>query len=99
MKIKSPEWIAFKAKFFSMLEVLESESEKFDLPQEADNFEIFVNDCKVHPTFIKKPEELKVQYDFTLCDTQIRTLTFSIYKDASRIEMTLKNQKQIKGEV
>lgn len=82
-----------------MLEVLELESAKFDLPQEADNFEIYVNDCMVHPTFIKKPEELKVQYDFTLCDTQIRTLTFSIYKDASRIEMTLKNQKQIKGEV
>lgn len=96
MKIKNPEWIAFKTKFFSMLQVLESESSKFDLPDEPENFDISVNDCVVHPVFSKKPDEFKVQYDFTLCDTKIRTLSFSIFKDAGRIEMTLKNQQQIK---
>jgi hypothetical protein len=31
-----------------------------------------------------------VEYDFTLCDTKIRTLSFSIFRDSARIEMTLK---------
>ena len=99
MKIKNPEWLAFKEKFIAMLQVLETESHKFDLPQDPENFEIFVNDCVVHPTFVKKPEELKVQYDFTLCDTLVRTLSFSIYIDAGRIEITLKNDSKIKDKI
>lgn len=79
-----------------MLQVLETESTHFDLPDEPENFEISVNGCVVHPVFSKKTEEFKVQYDFTLCDTKIRTLSFSIFKDAGRIEMTLKNDKLIK---
>jgi len=96
MKIKNPEWLSFKERFISMLEVLEKESQKFDIPHETENFEIYVNECVVHPIFVKKPEELKVQYDFTLCDTQIRILSFSIYKDSGRIEITLKNEQKIK---
>jgi|694.fasta_scaffold01175_51 hypothetical protein len=99
MKIKNPEWLTFKDKFIKMLKVLEKESGKFDLPHDAENFEIYVNECVVHPIFVKKAEELKVQYDFTLCDTEIRTLSFSIYKDAGRIEITLKNNYIIKDTI
>jgi hypothetical protein len=90
MRIKNPEWLRFKLQFLEILEVLSGESEKFDLPEEADNFELFVNDCEVHPVFTRKDEFLKVEYDFTLCETKLRTLSCSMYRDAARIEVTLK---------
>lgn len=90
VKIKNTEWNNFKKKFLEMLEILGDETDKYDFPLDPENFEIFVDKCEVHPSFTKKPEYLKVEYDFTLCNTKIRTLSFSIYKDAARIEMTLK---------
>lgn len=95
MKVKNAEWVEFKSKFLSMLEVLSGEFDKFLIPEDADDFQLYVDDCLVHPVFIKKTEELKVQYDFTLCNTRIRLLTLSIYKDAGRIEMSLKNEENI----
>lgn len=92
MRIKNPEWLRFKTQFLDILEVLSCESEKFDLPEDADNFELFVNECEVHPVFTRKEDFLKVEYDFTLCDTKIRTLSCSMYKNAARIEVTLKDQ-------
>jgi len=92
MKIKSKEWIEFKTKLIAMLEVLGEESDKFDIPEEVENFEIYVDDCEVHPVFIKKDEFLKVKYDLTLCNTKIRTLSFSMYRDAARVEMTMKEK-------
>lgn len=91
MRIKNKEWISFKEKFLSILEVLSGEAEKFDLPEDPDNFELFVENCEVLPAFTKKNDYLKVEYDFTLCETKLRTLSFSIYKGAARIEMTLKD--------
>jgi len=91
MRIKSKEWIAFKEQFLAMLSVLGDETENFDFPEESENFEIFVRKCEVHPTFMKKHDSFKVEYDFTLCETKIRTLSFSIYRDSARIEMTLKS--------
>lgn len=99
MRIKSEEWLNFKSKFMSMAEVLEHESQRFDLPDETENFEISVDGCVVHPVFIKKPEEFRVNYDFTLCNTKIRTLSLSLYKGTARIEMTLKNETQIQETV
>ena len=95
MKIKIAEWISFKSQFIEMVEVLIGESDKFDFPLEGDNFEVIVDGCEVHPVFTKKPDFLKVEYDFSLCNTQIRTLSCSIYKDAGRIELTLKNEEQV----
>jgi hypothetical protein len=95
MKIKNTEWINFKSQFIEMVEVLIGESDKFDFPIEGDNFEVIVDGCEVHPVFTKKPDFLKVEYDFSLCNTQIRTLSCSIYKDAGRIEVTLKNEEQV----
>jgi hypothetical protein len=91
MRIKSKEWICFKEKFISIISVLGDEHDIFDFPEDPENFEIFVRDCEVHPTFLKKNDSFKVEYDFTLCDTKIRTMAFSMYKDTARIEMTLKN--------
>lgn len=91
MRVKSKEWICFKEKFLSILSVLADEDDNFQFPDEPENFEIFVRDCEVHPTFLKKNESFKVEYDFTLCDTKIRTLAFSMYKESARIEMTLKS--------
>ena len=90
MKIKNKEWVDFKERFITLLELLGDETEKFELPEETENFEIYVRECEVIPAFTKKPDYLKVEYDFTLCDTKLRTLSFSIYKGAARIEMTLK---------
>tara|TARA_R110000868_G_scaffold230337_2_gene483515 strand:+ start:19 stop:351 length:333 start_codon:yes stop_codon:yes gene_type:complete len=91
MRIKNKEWLAFKEQFLSMLSVLGDETENFDFPEDPENFEIFVRDCEVHPTFMKKQDTFKVDYDFTLCETKIRTLSFSIFRDSARIEMTLKS--------
>jgi hypothetical protein len=95
MRIKNTEWINFKSQFIEMVEVLIGESDKFNFPIEDDNFEVIVDGCEVHPVFTKKPDFLKVEYDFSLCNTQIRTLSCSIYKDAGRIEVTLKNEEQV----
>lgn len=95
MKIKNTEWINFKNQFIEMVEVLVGEYDNFNFPIEGDNFEVVVDGCEVHPVFTKKPEFLKVEYDFSLCNTQIRTLSCSIYKDAGRIELTLKNEKHL----
>jgi hypothetical protein len=82
----------------SLLELLGNETDKFELPEETENFEIYVDECEVMPIFSKKQDYLKIEYDFTLCETKLRTLSFSMYKGAARIEMTLKddtNQKDI----
>lgn len=91
MRIKNREWISFKEQFLAMLTVLGDETENFDFPEDPDHFEIFVRDCEVHPSFYKKNDSFKVEYDFTLCDTKIRTLAFSTFKDSARIEMTIKS--------
>ena len=46
MKIKNKEWIDFKAKFLDMLEVLGEETEKFDIPEEMDNFKFMLMNVK-----------------------------------------------------
>lgn len=79
----------------NMLSILEEESERFEIPEQSDDFTIIVDGCQVNPIFQKKADFLKVEYDMTLCNTQIRVLSFSIYKDAGRIEMTLKNDETI----
>lgn len=82
-----------------MLEILDEQMENFDIPEEPENFEIYVDNCVVHPVFSKKSDELRVHYDFSLCNTKIRTLALSMYYDASRIEITLKNEIEIKENI
>jgi len=98
MKVKNEEWLSFKARFMSMLEILGDESNRFDIPEETDDFELFVNDCEVFPVFVKKGDILRVEYDFTLCDTKIRQLSLSLYNESMRLEMTLKNEKKLDDE-
>lgn len=93
MKIENKEWLDFKAKVVSVLTTLESESEKICLPigeLDEDNFTIRVDDCDVYPTFIKKQAVMKVEYDFSLCKTNIRLLILSMLGDSLRIEVRLK---------
>jgi hypothetical protein len=92
MRIKNVEWINFKTQITNMLTILDEESDRFEFPEESDNFIIFVDGCEVNPVFQKKTDLLKVEYDMSLCNTAIRTISFSIFKDAGRIEMTLKNE-------
>lgn len=93
-KVKNQEWITFKKNFVSMWETLHNEYEGFDVPlHEDENFDIIVDGETVHPVFVKNHNELKVQYDLTLCNTKLRLLTFSIYKDACRLEFMLKADK------
>lgn len=96
MKIKNAEWISFKKYVLETISILEEESDRFDIPEETEDFRISIDGCIVNPIFQKKPEMLKIEYDCTLCNTQIRTLSISTYKDAARIEVTLKNEQHIK---
>lgn len=95
MVIKSDEWAQFKKAIFDFMNVFEGEANKliFD-PENNYDFSLWVDNCKVFPVFTKKPELLKVEYDFTNCEIEIRTLAFSRYKDAARVEMTLKKKKE-----
>lgn len=95
MRVKNPEWIKFKENFLVLINILGKEVEYFDIPEEHENFELCIDGCVVHPTFIKNNLEFKVQYDFTLCHTKIRLLTLSMLNDSGRIEVTLKNEEQI----
>jgi len=91
MKIKSQEWLEFKNKVIRELSVVEAEIERFDFPfTEEGDFVITVDDCNVHPVFVNKGGVMKVEYDFSLCNTKIRFLSFSTHFDATRIEVTLK---------
>ena len=92
MKVKSPQWIEFKRELIEILATAEGESGKFDFPLEDEqDFSIDVNGCVVLPIFNKKYEMQKIEYDFSLCETKIRTLSFSICLGALRVELTLKN--------
>ncbi len=94
MLVKSDDWAKFKQSIIQFATVFESEAE--NLFFEVDNhydFSMWVKDCRVHPVFTKKPEFQKVEYDFTNCETEIRTLSFSRYKDMARMEITLKKKK------
>lgn len=94
MKVKNEEWIRFKKAIIDYISVFEGESQKFQYPFEEDeDFTMLVEDCEVHPVFTKKEGFLKVEYDFTFCDTLIRTLSFSKYLDSARVEITLKEKR------
>lgn len=95
MIIKSEEWSQFKRAMFDFMKVFDEESNKLIFSDENDSdFGLWVDDCKVFPVFSKKPEYQKVEYDFTNCEIEIRTLAFSRFKDAARVEMTLKKKKK-----
>jgi hypothetical protein len=94
MIVKSEEWAYFKKAIFYFMEVFENESKKLHFTPENDyDFTLFVDECRVYPVFTKKTDFQKVEYDFTNCEIEIRTLSFSRYKDAARVEMTLKKKK------
>jgi len=93
MKIESTEWLDFKNKVVTILNNFESECEKITFPigeLDVNNFSIKVNDCEVFPSFIKKQAVMKVEYDFSLCNTNIRLLVLSMLGDSLRIEIRLK---------
>lgn len=93
MIIKSEEWANFKKEIFDFMEKFNVEAERLTFSHDNDNdFSLFVDECRVYPVFTKKPEYLRVEYDFTNCEIEIRTLSFSRYKDAARVEMTLKKK-------
>ena len=93
MKVKNQDWIEFKKTIIAFIKVFEKETTKFEYPiYEDEDFTILVEECEVFPVFTKKEDFLKIEYDFTLCQTIIRTLSFSKYKDAARIEITLKDK-------
>jgi hypothetical protein len=99
MKIKNKEWVEFKKKILDTLESFSQESDKFYIPDEPENFELYFDECQVIPIFIKKPDSLRVEYDFTLCETKIRTLALSIYRETARFEITLKDNLEGKDSI
>jgi hypothetical protein len=93
MKVKNQDWIEFKKTIISFIKIFEKDSTKFEYPiYEDEDFTMLVEECEVFPVFTKKEDFLKVEYDFSFCDTVIRTLSFSKYLDAVRIEITLKEK-------
>lgn len=95
MIVKSSDWANFKSTMLHFASVFEIECAKlmFDSDNPYD-FGLWVNECRVNPVFTKKADFHKVEYDFTNCDTELRTLSFSRYKDAARMEITLKKKKE-----
>jgi hypothetical protein len=92
MKVKSKEWLDFKKRLINIMSVVEREGGKFIFPlDDEQEFSITIDDCNVLPVFVKKNDLQRIEYDFSLCNTKIRTLAFSKYMDATRIEITLKN--------
>jgi hypothetical protein len=92
MRIKNEDWKNLKKDLINVLTIADQESTSFDFPiSDEEDFSIFVNGQNVSPIFVKKNDLYRVEYDFTLCDTKIRTLSFSKYLDAIRIELTIKN--------
>lgn len=97
MIIKSEEWAQFKKAILQFAQVFEEESNKIDFSIENDyDFVIYVKEVKVYPVFTKKENYKKVEYDFSNCEIDIRTLAFSIFMDAGRIEITLKKKNELK---
>lgn len=91
MKVKNKDWIDFKRRLINIMSVVEREGSKFILPiEDEEEFSITIDGCNVLPVFVKKNDLHRVEYDFSLCNTKIRTLSFSTYLDATRIEITLK---------
>jgi len=95
IKIKNEQWIQFKSIVLKMLNELSNEHDKIEIPPNPDNFELYVNECEISPVFVKKSEYLKLEYDFSLCDTQIRLLSLYLYTNVLRIEFSLKDGTQI----
>jgi hypothetical protein len=50
----------------------------------------------VFPIFTNKDDLLKVEYDLSLCDTKLRTISVSTYKGETRVGITLKPPFKIK---
>ena len=91
MKVKSQEWIQFKKNIIEYIKIFEGESGNFEFPiDDEEDFALLIEDCEVHPIFTKKEDFLKIEYDLTFCNTRIRLLSCSKFKESVRIEMSLK---------
>jgi hypothetical protein len=90
MRVKSEIWQLFKSELLTLAEVLDDEWNAFEIPIENDNFKIKVGDCEVFPVFTNRDGLMKVDYDLSLCETRLRTLSISTYKDETRMGITLK---------
>jgi hypothetical protein len=92
IKIKNREWIEFKETILRMLHEISQEQDKIEIPDSEENFSLLVNDCEVHPVFLKRQEFLKLEYDFSLCSTKIRLLSIYLYNKVLRIDFSLKEE-------
>lgn len=90
MKIKNKIWQDFKSEIINLADFIGDEWDSFDIPLENDNFKIFIGSCEVFPIFTNKDDLLKVEYDLSLCDTKLRTISISTYKGETRVGVTLK---------
>ena len=100
MNIENKEWLDFKSKVMDIMTTVEKESEKFIFPigeLDAENFSIRVGETEVFPSFIKKQAVMKVEYDFTLCKTDLRLLVISMLGNSLRIEIRLKENSVYKN--
>jgi hypothetical protein len=94
IKIKNREWVDFKGVVLKMLHALSEEYEKIFFPESHENFELYVNGCEIQPVFTKKPEYLKIEYDFSLCEIELRLLSIYLYANVLRIDFSLKNKNE-----
>lgn len=85
------EWTSFKVKMLAVLKTIETEAESFEFSEEPNRFDLHVNGCLVHPVFVKKDTHIKVEYDFSLCETSVRILSFYQYTEKNyRIDISMK---------
>ena len=91
IRIKNEEWVEMKQKVLKAFEIFCDESDKIGIPLDEDDFEVIVDECRVHPTFVKKGDYMKVEYDSTLCNIGVRIMSVYLFNDVVRLEFTLKN--------
>lgn len=91
-KIKTQDWIQMKEAVIGYFQQFSNEFERMVIPQNADNFEIYYDECEIHPTFTKSPQYMKIEYDLSLCESSLRTLSVYLYPSVVRLEFSMKEK-------
>jgi len=91
-KIKNEEWIQMKEAVLAYFHDFTDEFDRIIYPDGADRFEIYYDDCEIHPTFTKNPQFMKIEYDLSLCESKLRTLSVYLYPSVVRLEFSFKEK-------
>jgi hypothetical protein len=91
MQVVSPEWLEFKTAFISLMDQWSRDAENIIIPDfNTNDFSMQIEGHKVFPVFIKNGQVMRLEYNFSVYNLQIRQLCFSRLVKTYRIEITVK---------